>query len=142
MYHLNRIKSNCAAARMMGAPDRLADVACSYPFSWVRRLDREEAIWMVNEMGWTPEIFPNSGHTAMMRCQFREAIAAFNLQGAVREAAARRNAETAPQTGVNPRADAVSEVPAVVGVDPGADPAVAGGVPPRWYLRKQRMRTW
>ena len=74
MYHLNRIKSDCAAARMMGTPDRNAN--------WLRRLDREETIWMITEMGWTPETFPNSGHTAMMRCQFREAIAFFNLQGA------------------------------------------------------------
>ena len=102
----------------MGTPDRNAN--------WLRRLDREETTWMVTVMGWTLEIFSNTGHTAMMRCQFREAIATINLQGAVREAAAQRNAETAPQAGVNLRADAVTEVPAVVGVDPRADAAVAG----------------
>ena len=37
---------------------------------------------MVIEMGWTPETFPNHGPSALMRCQFREAIATFNLQGA------------------------------------------------------------
>ena len=80
---------------MMGTPERLADVACSFPFSWDRRLGREETLWMITEMGRTPETFPNSGHTAIMRCQFRGAIAFFKLQGAVREAEARRDAGAA-----------------------------------------------
>ena len=77
--------------RMMGSPQRLADVACSFPYSWDRRLGRTEALWMINDMGWTPESFPNSGHTAMMRCQFRAAIAQFNLYDDVAAAAAQRD---------------------------------------------------
>ena len=76
---------------MMGPPQRLADVACSFPYSWDRRLGRTEALWMINDMGWTPESFPNSGHTAMMRCQFRAAIAQFNLYDEVAAAAAQRD---------------------------------------------------
>ena len=34
---------------------------------------------MINDMGWTPESIPNEGHSAMLRCAFRAAIAQFNL---------------------------------------------------------------
>ena len=63
---------------MMDSP-LLADVVCSFPFSWNRTITREEALWMINDMGWTPESIPNEGHTAMLRCAFRAAIAQFNL---------------------------------------------------------------
>jgi hypothetical protein len=46
---------------------------------------------MINDMGWTPKSFLNSGHTAMMRCQFRAAIAQFNLYDDVAAAAAQRD---------------------------------------------------
>ena len=74
-----RIKSDCAAVCMMGTPVRLADV---------RRLGRDETLWMIDEMGWTPETFPDSGETALMRRQFRTAIARCDLQDVVLEAEA------------------------------------------------------
>ena len=43
---------------------------------------------MIQVRGWIPSDFPNSGATALMRSRFGEAIAAFSLQEAVREASA------------------------------------------------------
>ena len=66
-------------------------------------LGRDEAVWMIRDMGWSPSDFPNSGATALMRSRFGEAIAAFSLQEAVREASAFRDTENPPQDGVDPR---------------------------------------
>ena len=74
---------------MMDSP-RLADVTSSFPYSWNRTIDREEALWMINDMGWTPESIPNEGHTAMLRCAFRAAIARFNLHEELAAAEAQR----------------------------------------------------
>ena len=104
----------------------MADVACAYPFGWDRRLGREETLWMITEMGWTPETFPNSGHTAMMRCQFLGAIAFYNLHDALREAEAQRDAVAAPSIAVNPWADTAVDEPAEAVVDPWANTAEAG----------------
>ena len=81
---------------------------------------------MIEEMGWTPDTFPDSGETALMRRQFRTAIACFNLQDVVLEAEARMAAGTAPAAVVDPRADTFSEGPADAVVDPWADTAEAG----------------
>ena len=64
-----------------------------------RQFDRGEAEWMIRVVGWIPRDFPNVGVTALMRCRFNEAIAAFSFQDAVREAIALRDAETTPQVG-------------------------------------------
>ena len=45
---------------------------------------------MINDMGWTPESIPNEGHTAMLRCAFRAAIAKFNLHEELAAAEAQR----------------------------------------------------
>ena len=45
---------------------------------------------MINDMGWTPESIPNEGHTAMLRCAFRVAIAQFNLHEELAAAEAQR----------------------------------------------------
>ena len=45
---------------------------------------------MINDMGWTPESIPNEGHTAMLRCAFRAAIARFNLHEELAAAEAQR----------------------------------------------------
>ena len=92
----------------------------------LRHFGRDETVWMIRVMGWIPRDFPNVGVTALMRCRFNEAIAAFSLQDAVREATALRDAETTPQAGVDPWAGAAAVVPAEVGVDPRADPAEVG----------------
>ena len=55
------------------------------------RLSRSNALWMITEMDWTPESFPESeGYLA--RNSFLEAIARFNLRAEV-TAARQRNAE-------------------------------------------------
>ena len=63
-------------------------------------IDREEALWMIIEMGWTPDSFPNEGHTAMMRCQFRAAVAIHNLGWALDMMA---NTELPPHVTVDAR---------------------------------------
>ena len=55
------------------------------------RLSRSDALWMINEMDWTPESFPES-EGAMARNSFVEAIARFSFKAEV-NAARQRNAE-------------------------------------------------
>ena len=59
------------------------------------RLSRSNALWMITEMDWTPESFPES-EGELARNSFMEAIARFNLRAEV-NAARQRNAE-APST--------------------------------------------
>ena len=59
------------------------------------RLSRSDALWMINEMDWTPESFPES-EGELARNSFVEAIARFNLRAEI-NAARQRNAE-APST--------------------------------------------
>ena len=89
-------------------------------------LGRDETVWMIQVMGWIPDDFPNSGATALMRSRFSEAIAAFSLQEAVRDATALRDTETPPQDGVDPRANPTEDIAAEVVVDPRANPTEAG----------------
>ena len=89
-------------------------------------LGRDEAVWMIRDMGWIPNDFPNSGATALMRSRFGEAIAAFSLQEAVRETSALRDTETPPKMELTLRANPNEDIAAEVGVDPGANPIEAG----------------
>ena len=75
---------------------------------------------MIRVMGWIPS------ETALMRCRFCEAIAAFSLQEAVRDATALCDTETPPQDGVDPRANPNEDIATEVGVDPWANPTEAG----------------
>ena len=59
-------------------------------------LGRDEAVWMIQVMGWIPADFPNSGATALMLSRFSEAEAAFSLQQAVRNVSALRGTEAPP----------------------------------------------
>ena len=88
-------------------------------------LGRDETVWMIQVMGWIPSDFPNNGATALMRSRFGEAIAAFSLQEAVRNATALRDTEAPPQDGVGPRVDPTEDIAAEVGVDPRANPTEA-----------------
>ena len=56
------------------------------------RLAREEAEWMIQDMGWIPADCPAQGTTALMRARFNEAVAAFSLQAEVQAAVNRRHA--------------------------------------------------
>ena len=59
------------------------------------RLSKEEAEWMIQDMGWTPANFPSQGNTALMRARFSEAISAFGLQAKVLAAETQRHAAPA-----------------------------------------------
>ena len=84
---------------------------------------------MINEMGWTPESFPNSGHTAMMRCQFRAAIAQFNLHDEVAAVEAQRDLA---DTVVDPRAGTVEAPTVPLEVAPAHSEGTAEAVVDPW----------
>ena len=67
----------------------------SLPLGHDARLYREEAEWMIQDMGWTPADFSSQGNTALMRARFSEAIAAFSLQAKVLAAETQRHAAPA-----------------------------------------------
>lgn len=89
-------------------------------------IGRDETVWMIQVMGWIPSDFPSSGATALMRSILSEAIAAFSLQEAVRDATALRDTETPPQDGLDARANPTEVIAAEVGVDPTTNPTEAG----------------
>ena len=81
-------KAQATYADMSGPP--------TLPLGHDARLAREEAEWMIQDMGWIPTDFSAQGTTALMRARFSEAVAAFSLQAQVQSAEGRRHTVQAP----------------------------------------------
>ena len=84
---------------------------------------------MITEMGWTPATFANSGHTAMMRCQLRAAIAQFDLYHEVAAVEAQRDLA---DTVVDPRAGTVEAPTVPLEVAPAHSEGTAEAVVDPW----------
>ena len=88
-----RLKAILRRWRMMDPPRwrRISIKSDGSEVNTLTRLTRSDALWMINEMDWTPESFPES-EGAVARNSFVEAIARFSLKAEI-NAARQRNAE-------------------------------------------------